>query len=212
VRKRGRGKALCQNLCRVQSTSWWCWSKVVTWDWKRKIKQSNESAVTLGAEQEIEAHLQGTRCLLGGLCTDLKINPQWIGNLSLSLCFSSSNVLDEFRCEFHTPKISVQTNAYSTWISNWTSLRRVPYFGIWRRVVCWMSIEVSGENIASIFKLVLATYFHAGFLLSLFFRPWKWRRYVPPKRRLTLKGLHGVISQKLVLFITTAVRTSNPTF
>jgi hypothetical protein len=27
----------------------------------------------------------------------------------------------------------------------------------------------------------------------------------------TLNGLHGVISQKMILFITTAVRTSNPT-
>jgi hypothetical protein len=34
---------------------------------------------------------------------------------------------------------------------------------------------------------------------------------VPPKRRLTFNGLHGVISQKIELFITTAVRTSNPT-
>jgi hypothetical protein len=46
---------------------------------------------------------------------------------------------------------------------------------------------------------------------QLIFRPWRWRRYVPPKRRLTLNGLHGVISEKIVLFITTAVRTSNPT-
>jgi hypothetical protein len=30
-----------------------------------------------------------------------------------------------------------------------------------------------------------------------------------PKRRLTINGLHGVISQNIVLFITTAVRTSN---
>jgi hypothetical protein len=45
---------------------------------------------------------------------------------------------------------------------------------------------------------------------SLFFRSQRWRRYVPPKRRLTLNGLHGVISQKIVLFTTTAVRTSNP--
>jgi hypothetical protein len=37
------------------------------------------------------------------------------------------------------------------------------------------------------------------------------RRYVSPKRRLTLNGLHGVISQKMILFITTAVKTSNPT-
>jgi hypothetical protein len=41
-------------------------------------------------------------------------------------------------------------------------------------------------------------------------RHWRWRQYVPPKRRLTLNGLHGVMSQKMVLFITTAVRTSNP--
>jgi hypothetical protein len=53
--------------------------------------------------------------------------------------------------------------------------------------------------------------FCAGFLLSLFFRPWKWRRYVSLRRRLTPNGLHGLISQNMVLFITTAVRTSNPT-
>jgi hypothetical protein len=79
--------------------------------------------------------------------------------------------------------------------------------------------------------------FHAGFLLRFFFDPedvgdmflrnvvllsrwfiarlillpWRWRQYVPPKRQLTLNGLHGVIFQKIVLFITSAVRTSNPT-
>jgi hypothetical protein len=42
-------------------------------------------------------------------------------------------------------------------------------------------------------------------------RPWRWRRYFPPKRWLTLNGLHGVIFQKMILFITTAVKTSNPT-
>jgi hypothetical protein len=34
---------------------------------------------------------------------------------------------------------------------------------------------------------------------------------VPPKRRLICNGLHGVVSQKIELFITIAVRTSNPT-
>jgi hypothetical protein len=34
----------------------------------------------------------------------------------------------------------------------------------------------------------------------------------PPKRWLIFGGPHGVISQKTELFITTAVRTSNPTF
>jgi hypothetical protein len=35
--------------------------------------------------------------------------------------------------------------------------------------------------------------------------------HVSPKRSLTFNRLHGIISQKKVLFITTAVRTSNPT-
>jgi hypothetical protein len=48
------------------------------------------------------------------------------------------------------------------------------------------------------------------FLAELIFLSWRWRRYVTPKRRLTLNGLHSVISQKIVLFTTTAVRTSNP--
>jgi hypothetical protein len=35
--------------------------------------------------------------------------------------------------------------------------------------------------------------------------------YVPPKRQLHLNRLHGVTSQKMILFITTAVKTSNHT-
>jgi hypothetical protein len=54
------------------------------------------------------------------------------------------------------------------------------------------------------------TCFHAGFLLSLFFDP-EDGGDVLPKRRSTFNGRHGVLSQKMVLFITTAVRTSNPT-
>jgi hypothetical protein len=43
--------------------------------------------------------------------------------------------------------------------------------------------------------------FHADFFHGVFFdlEIWRWRRYVPPKRRLTINGLHGVISQKIVL-------------
>jgi hypothetical protein len=44
----------------------------------------------------------------------------------------------------------------------------------------------------------------------LILRPWRWRRYVPPKRRLTFNGLYGVISHKMVLFISTAEKTSYP--
>jgi hypothetical protein len=58
----------------------------------------------------------------------------------------------------------------------------------------------------------------ASYLLSrwvlawLILRPWRWRRHGAPKRRLTLNGLHAVISQKIELFTATAVRTSNPTY
>jgi hypothetical protein len=45
------------------------------------------------------------------------------------------------------------------------------------------------ENIASIFRV----------------------EYVPPKRRLTFNGIHGIVAQEIVMFIATAVRTSNPT-
>jgi hypothetical protein len=49
------------------------------------------------------------------------------------------------------------------------------------------------------------------YLARLILRPWRRRRYVPPTRRLIFSWLHGVVSQKIVPFITTAVRTSNPT-
>jgi hypothetical protein len=38
------------------------------------------------------------------------------------------------------------------------------------------------------------------------------RWYVPPKRRLTFNGLHGVVSERRELFTATAVRTSDPTY
>jgi hypothetical protein len=42
-------------------------------------------------------------------------------------------------------------------------------------------------------------------------RPWRWRRNVPPKLRLTFNGLHSIVSKKIWLFINIAVRTSKPT-
>jgi hypothetical protein len=39
----------------------------------------------------------------------------------------------------------------------------------------------------------------------------RWRRYVPPKRRLT-PHLHGATSKKTAFFIVTAVKTSNLTY
>jgi hypothetical protein len=49
------------------------------------------------------------------------------------------------------------------------------------------------------------------FLAWLILRPWRWRWHVPLKHRLTFDGLHGIISHKMELFITTVVRTWNPT-
>jgi hypothetical protein len=54
-----------------------------------------------------------------------------------------------------------------------------------RRVVCWVACHL----------------LTCWFLLKLFLRPWKWRRYVPPKLRLQLNRLHVVISQKTIVSI-----------
>jgi hypothetical protein len=45
--------------------------------------------------------------------------------------------------------------------------------------------------------------------LGQFIWHWRWRWYVPQKHWFTFNGLHGVISHKIVLLITSAVRTSN---
>jgi hypothetical protein len=47
---------------------------------------------------------------------------------------------------------------------------------------------------------------HGG-SFSRIFLSWRWRRYVPPKRRFT-QELHGATSQKSAFFIVTAVKTS----
>jgi hypothetical protein len=39
------------------------------------------------------------------------------------------------------------------------------------------------------------------FMLFCLARPWRWRRYVPPRRRWTFNRLHGVISQKIAVFV-----------
>jgi hypothetical protein len=47
---------------------------------------------------------------------------------------------------------------------------------------------------------LLVTFFHAGILLGLFLFDPENGGDVSPKRRLIFNGLHGVISQKIVLF------------
>jgi hypothetical protein len=55
---------------------------------------------------------------------------------------------------------------------------------------------------------------HAGFLLVClaYSSTERFLPHVPPKRRLTFNELHGVISQEIELFITTAEGTSDLTF
>jgi hypothetical protein len=72
-------------------------------------------------------------------------------------------------------------------------LWRVSSCGIWRRVVRWVSTDVSEEHIAYIFRVEEISSAKKN------------------SKQAGGKELHGVISQKMILFITTAVKTSNPT-
>jgi hypothetical protein len=89
---------------------------------------------------------------------------------------------------------------------------RVSSSGIWRPVVRRVVPDVSEERIVSIFRVFSTCLPPACSLVCwTILRPWRWRQYVPPKRRVQLYGLHGVISQKMIHFKTIAVKTSNPT-
>jgi hypothetical protein len=64
-----------------------------------------------------------------------------------------------------------------------------------------VSSDVSEERIASIFRVEeIRSARNQQAELDLFFDP-EDGGDVPPKRRLTLNGLHGVISQKMILFV-----------
>jgi hypothetical protein len=71
---------------------------------------------------------------------------------------------------------------------------------------CWVQNLSSGSN-RELYLLSASCLF----LFWLILWPWWWRRHVPPKWWLTFNRLQGVISQKIQLYITAAVRTSNPT-
>jgi uncharacterized membrane protein len=66
------------------------------------------------------------------------------------------------------------------------------------------STVILGEQVASIFVLC------AGFLLRLYISP-EDGDDVSQKGLLTFNGLHGVVAQKIVLFVTTVLGTSNST-
>jgi hypothetical protein len=86
----------------------------------------------------------------------------------------------------------------------------------WKSVFACVCNTVDTQNNARFWRYRPFTFFRLPPACSLvcwtFLRPWRWRRYVPPERRLLHNGLHGVISQKTTIFITTAVKTLNPTY
>jgi hypothetical protein len=59
-------------------------------------------------------------------------------------------------------------------------------------------LNVKGRRISQARKYLLPA--SSWFLAWLYLRPWRLKWHVPPKRRLTFNGLHGVISQKTGLF------------
>jgi hypothetical protein len=108
--------------------------------------------------------------------------------------------LNEFCTKHWTNKEPWEDLCYKTE----RDLKSAIFWDITHCVVRWVSTDVSEEHIA-------CHLLSRWFLAQLIFRPWRRRRYVPRKRRLTLNGLHCVISQKMVLFIATGVITSNLT-
>jgi hypothetical protein len=78
-------------------------------------------------------------------------------------------------------------------------------FGLWRRKLCWMSADVSDEPCVFVFRsgggnrsFLPTSYL---FLPWLTLRPWRWKHYVAPKRRWTLRHCTALQPDDIVLFI-----------
>jgi hypothetical protein len=105
------------------------------------------------------------------------------------------NITANIRCElqeFHYFVRIVSRIHYFTsksYLLNYKVSLRVASSGIYRRSSCHLILR--------------------WFLARLILRPWRWRRHVAPKREITFHGLYAVISQKIEIFMITAVRTSN---
>jgi hypothetical protein len=74
-----------------------------------------------------------------------------------------------------------------------------------------MRFDISEKRITSTFRDIPPSQMLHVCFCSADILPWRRRSCVPPKRRFTY-GAHGAISQKVVAFISTAVRTSDPTY
>jgi hypothetical protein len=116
-----------------------------------------------------------------------------------------------------TGHLHLQGRRINTW--------RMPSSGMWRRLeLVWTNVPpkrrftqdlhgaTSQKTAFFIVNAVKTTNLNNKHLLSRWFlallihRPWIWRRYFPPKPRVTFNGLHGVISQKTEPFQCYSVR------
>jgi hypothetical protein len=98
----------------------------------------------------------------------------------------------------------VVTLKHSEFCSQAIFIRRMPFSGMWCRVdLVWT--DVSEERIASCNHLLPLV------PRSWIFLPWRWSRYVLPKRRFT-QDLHCATFQNTAFFIVTTVTTSTVTF
>jgi hypothetical protein len=78
--------------------------------------------------------------------------------------------------------------------------------------VTLLSLRETIQTRCELFCRVLGCVCHLlsrQFLARIILRLWRWRRLVPPKRRLTFNGLHGVISRKKDLFVSYFIFVAN---
>jgi hypothetical protein len=61
-------------------------------------------------------------------------------------------------------------------------------------------ISLARSQLESRWQAETACHLLSRWYLARRIRPWRWRRYIPPKRLLIFNGLHGVLSQKTILF------------
>jgi hypothetical protein len=76
--------------------------------------------------------------------------------------------------------------------------------------ICWSIMPCSLLSVSQHFRGACCLLLSHWFLACLFLQPRRWRRHAYLKCLLTSNGLHSIVSQKIELFMTTAVGTSNP--
>jgi hypothetical protein len=91
-----------------------------------------------------------------------------------------------------------------SWPPNWYLCIGVPNKSLYEEFIFWYLTQCSLLKINRRFGATcflhlqrrIACYFMLVSCLA-FFRPWRWRRHVTPKRRSTLNGLNGAIFQNI---------------